>query len=100
MATADTYPHVILNADGEASIEGTRYTVEHIAAEQFFTDGQRKRFCGSIRICGQPRSMRHLPTSMTTTTPSWLRSKPEKHRLNGPVAPSLSHAMSCCGVAA
>ncbi len=33
MATADTYPHVILNADGEASIEGTRYTVEHIAAE-------------------------------------------------------------------
>jgi uncharacterized protein (DUF433 family) len=36
MATADTYPHVILNADGEASIEGTRYTVEHIAAEQYF----------------------------------------------------------------
>jgi uncharacterized protein (DUF433 family) len=36
MATADTYPHVILSADGEASIKGTRYTVEHIAAEQFF----------------------------------------------------------------
>jgi hypothetical protein len=35
MATADTYPHVILNADGKASIEGTRYTVEHIAAEQY-----------------------------------------------------------------
>ena len=33
MATADTYPHVILNADGEAFIEGTRYTIKHIAAE-------------------------------------------------------------------
>ena len=36
MATADTYPHVILGGDGEASIEGTRYTVRHIAAEQYF----------------------------------------------------------------
>ena len=35
MATADTYPHVILNADGEAFIEGTRYTIKHIAAEQY-----------------------------------------------------------------
>ena len=36
MATADTYPHVILEANGNAFIEGTRYTVEHIAAEQYF----------------------------------------------------------------
>jgi uncharacterized protein (DUF433 family) len=36
MATADTYPHVVLGADGEAFIEGTRYTVKHIAAEQYF----------------------------------------------------------------
>ena len=36
MATADTYPHVIIDADGEAFIEGTRYTVKHIAAEQYF----------------------------------------------------------------
>ena len=36
MATAETYPHVILNADGDASIEGTRYTVKHIAGEQYF----------------------------------------------------------------
>ena len=36
MATADTYPHVIIHSDGEAFIEGTRYTVKHIAAEQYF----------------------------------------------------------------
>jgi uncharacterized protein (DUF433 family) len=36
MATADTYPHVVLGADGEAFIEGTRYTVKHIAAEHYF----------------------------------------------------------------
>lgn len=36
MATADTYPHVIIDANGEAFIEGTRYTVKHIAAEQYF----------------------------------------------------------------
>ncbi|NCX99888.1 MAG: DUF433 domain-containing protein, partial [Planctomycetia bacterium] len=36
MATADTYPHIALAIDGKAVIEGTRYTVEHIAAEQYF----------------------------------------------------------------
>ena len=36
MATADTYPHIGLAADGKVVIEGTRYTVEHIAAEQYF----------------------------------------------------------------
>ena len=36
MATADTYPHVILGADGEALIESTRYTVQYIAVEQYF----------------------------------------------------------------
>lgn len=36
MATADTYPHIGLTTDGKPVIEGTRYTVEHIAAEQFF----------------------------------------------------------------
>ena len=36
MATADTYPHIVLANDGKAVIEGTRYTVEHIAAEQYF----------------------------------------------------------------
>lgn len=36
MATADTYPHIVLGNDGKAVIEGTRYTVEHIAAEQYF----------------------------------------------------------------
>ena len=36
MATADTYPHIVLATDGKAVIEGTRYTVEHIAAEQYF----------------------------------------------------------------
>ena len=36
MATADTYPHIGLATDGKAVIEGTRYTVEHIAAEQYF----------------------------------------------------------------
>ena len=35
MATADTYPHVIIDANGEAMIEGTRYTVKHIAAEHY-----------------------------------------------------------------
>jgi len=36
VATADTYPHIGLAIDGKAVIEGTRYTVEHIAAEQYF----------------------------------------------------------------
>lgn len=36
MATADTYPHIGLATDGKVVIEGTRYTVEHIAAEQYF----------------------------------------------------------------
>ena len=36
MATADTYPHIGLATDGKAMIEGTRHTVEHIAAEQYF----------------------------------------------------------------
>lgn len=36
MATANTYPHVIVDAESEAFIEGTRYTVKHIAAEQYF----------------------------------------------------------------
>ena len=36
MATADTYPHVAFATDGKAVIEGTRYTVEHISAEQYF----------------------------------------------------------------
>jgi hypothetical protein len=99
MATADTYPHVILGADGEALIEGTRYTVKHVAAEQYFSAGQLKKFCGSIQICGQPRSMRHLPTSTTTTTPSSLPSKPERHRPNGPATRSHFLAMNCCGVA-
>lgn len=36
MATADTYPHIGIATDGKAVIEGTRYTVEHIAAEQYF----------------------------------------------------------------
>ncbi len=36
MATADPYPHVAIEADGKAFISGTRYTVEHIAAEQYF----------------------------------------------------------------
>ena len=36
MATADTYPHIGLATDGKAVIEGTRYTVEHIASEQYF----------------------------------------------------------------
>lgn len=36
MSTAGTYPHIALTRDGKAVIEGTRYTVEHIAAEQYF----------------------------------------------------------------
>jgi uncharacterized protein (DUF433 family) len=36
LATADTYPHITIATDGKAVIEGTRYTVEHIAAEQYF----------------------------------------------------------------
>ena len=36
MATAATYPHIVLANDGKAVIEGTRYAVEHIAAEQYF----------------------------------------------------------------
>ena len=36
MATADTYPHVAIAPDGKATISGTRYTVEHIASEQYF----------------------------------------------------------------
>jgi len=36
VATADTYPHIGIATDGKAVIEGTRYTVEHIAAEQYF----------------------------------------------------------------
>lgn len=36
MATADTYPHIGRATNGKALIEGTRYTVEHIAAEQYF----------------------------------------------------------------
>jgi uncharacterized protein (DUF433 family) len=36
MATAETYPHVTVAADGKASISGTRYTVDHLAAEQYF----------------------------------------------------------------
>lgn len=36
MATADTYPHIALASDGKAVIDGTRYTVEHIAAEHYF----------------------------------------------------------------
>lgn len=36
MGTADTYPYIGIEADGKAVIEGTRYTVEHIAAEQYF----------------------------------------------------------------
>jgi uncharacterized protein (DUF433 family) len=36
VATADTYPHIGLATDGKAVIAGTRYTVEHIAAEQYF----------------------------------------------------------------
>jgi uncharacterized protein (DUF433 family) len=35
MTSAETYPHVILANDGTTLIEGTRYTVEHIAAEQY-----------------------------------------------------------------
>jgi uncharacterized protein (DUF433 family) len=36
VATADTYPHIGLATDGKAVIKGSRYTVEHIAAEQYF----------------------------------------------------------------
>ena len=36
MATADIYPHVAIADDGKATILGTRYTVEHIASEQYF----------------------------------------------------------------
>lgn len=36
MATADTYPHIGFTDDGKAVIAGTRYTIEHIAAEQYF----------------------------------------------------------------
>lgn len=36
MATAETYPHLSLTSDGKRLIEDTRYTVEHIAAEQYF----------------------------------------------------------------
>ncbi len=36
MATAETYPHIALASDGRVVIEGTRYTVEHIGAEQYF----------------------------------------------------------------
>lgn len=36
MATADTYPHIGLATNGKALIEGTQYTVTHIAAEQYF----------------------------------------------------------------
>ena len=36
MATADIYPHIVLTNDGKAMIQGTRYTVEHVAAEQYF----------------------------------------------------------------
>ncbi len=36
MATTDTYPHIGLANNGKAFIEGTQYTVEHIATEQYF----------------------------------------------------------------
>lgn len=36
MATADTYPHIGFASDGKAVIDGTRYSIEHIAAEQYF----------------------------------------------------------------
>lgn len=36
MASADTYPHVERTPDGKATISGTRYTVEHLASEQYF----------------------------------------------------------------
>lgn len=36
MATADTHPHIGISTDGKVVIEGTRYTIEHIATEQYF----------------------------------------------------------------
>jgi len=36
MATAAPYPHIAVATDGKAVIDGTRYTVEHIAAEHYF----------------------------------------------------------------
>jgi len=36
VATAGTYPHIGFTTDGRPVIEGTRYSVEHIAAEQYF----------------------------------------------------------------
>ena len=36
MATAGTYPHIGFTTDGKPVVEGTRYSVEHIAAEQYF----------------------------------------------------------------
>jgi hypothetical protein len=49
----------------------------------------------------QLRSVRTRASSVSCgwITPSWLRSKREKHRQNGPAARSHSRAMSCCGVA-
>ena len=35
MSTAISYPHLTSDADGRASIEGTRYKVQHLAGEHY-----------------------------------------------------------------
>jgi len=35
MSTATTYPHLSFDADGTARIDGTRYSVLHLAAEHY-----------------------------------------------------------------
>jgi len=36
MSTGPLYPHVTIDANCRAIIAGTRYTVEHLAAEQYY----------------------------------------------------------------
>ena len=35
MSTSETYPHLALAADGTATVESTRYKVQHLAAEHY-----------------------------------------------------------------
>jgi hypothetical protein len=47
MSTLLPYPHRVLDADGKARIEGTRYEAAHLAGEKRRGDGvlaRKKRF--------------------------------------------------------
>ena len=85
---------------GALTIEGTRYTVKHIAAEQYFYGWSAEEILRQhpdLRPAEVYAALAYFHDHHDTIVAAIEAGK--KRRPNGPAARSHTRVMSCCGVA-